>query len=120
MAKFYEISFWIKKDYEPEKIEDKILKILEDLKFELVKKIPSKMKSMAYPIKKEISGYFGTIYFSGEPEKIFILNQKIKAIPEILRYITLKRKAIKVQPETNQTKESVQPKLEEAVLKNES
>ncbi|MCS7200907.1 MAG: 30S ribosomal protein S6 [Patescibacteria group bacterium] len=85
----YELSFWLRSDGQVAL--DKINKILGELGIDVVKTIAPKEGKLAYPIKKETSGLFGTIYFQAEAEKIFTLKSKLKTMPEILRFIILKR-----------------------------
>jgi len=115
MKKIYEISFWIRKDYEPEEIEEKILSFLKDLDLELIKKMPSKMKDLAYPINKETQAYFGTIYLYSEPNKISLLEKKLKSLSEILRFVILERKTLKLPSEQNQLKEVSKAEVEKVL-----
>lgn len=117
----YEISFWLRKESNVEDVEEKIINFFKELNFEILKKIPSKSKNTAYPIEKETSGYFGTIYFWGKPQSIKEFNEKVKSLPEVLRFVILKRKAIKIQPENNQQTESLTNKeLSSLSSQNES
>ena len=92
--KIYEISFWARQD-RGEEVSDKILSLIKEFDFELIKKMPLKTKEMAYPIMKEKIGDFGTIYFYGTQEKIENFKNRIKKIENILRFIVLKRKILK-------------------------
>lgn len=85
----YELSFWIKLG--SEKVIDKINQLFQELNLEIVKTVNLKEGKLAYPIKKETMGLFGTIYFKGEPEKVLLLKTKLKNFNEILRFIILKR-----------------------------
>ncbi len=94
--KIYEITFWARQN-KGEQVEEKLLSLLEKFNFELIKKIPLKTKELAYPIDKETSGELGTIYFYGLPEKIEELKNKVKQIKEILRFIILVRRGLKIE-----------------------
>jgi ribosomal protein S6 len=51
---------------------------------------------MAYPIQKEKVGKFGTFYFNADKEKIEEFKNKVRGLPEILRFIILRRKHLKL------------------------
>jgi ribosomal protein S6 len=85
----YELSFWLK--IGSETVVDKINKLFQDLNLEIIKTINLKEGKLAYPIKKETLGLFGTIYFQGEADKVLLLKSKLKNFPEILRFIILRR-----------------------------
>ena len=89
----YELSYWLKSEVE----ENKNLKeLLEKFGFELIHENPPKIRNMAYPINKEKIGKFGTFYFYAQPEKIEEFKNKLKNLDEILRFIILKRKQLKL------------------------
>lgn len=92
----YEITFWTKEN-RGEEVEKKIFSLLNEFNFELIKKIPLKTKELAYPINKEKFGQLGTIYFYGNPTKIEDFKIKFKQIKEILRFIIVKRKSVKIE-----------------------
>jgi ribosomal protein S6 len=94
MKQTYELSFWLKNDAE-ENV-SQLRKLFENFKFEIIQEIPPKTKTLAYPIQKETVGKFGTIYFYAEKEKIEEFKNKVKALPEILRFIILRRKHLKL------------------------
>jgi ribosomal protein S6 len=94
MKQIYELSFWLKNDVD----ENDVLleKLLENFNFEIIQKIPPKTKPLAYSIKKETIGKFGTFYFYADKEKIEEFKNKVKGLPEILRFIILRRKHLKL------------------------
>jgi ribosomal protein S6 len=94
MKQTYELSFWLKNDAD-ENV-PKLKKLFENFKFEIIQEIPPKTKNLAYPIKKETVGKFGTIYFYAEKEKIEEFKSKVRGLPEILRFIILQRKHLKL------------------------
>ncbi len=93
----YELSGWIKNDVDENNFMTQIKKLLEDFKFELINEQCSKTKKLAYPIKKEEFGKFFTFYFYGNNKDIENFKNKIKKINEILRFIILKRKYLKIK-----------------------
>ncbi len=92
--KIYELTFWIRQGKGEETL-NKISLLMEEFNFELIKKIPLRTKEMAYPIMKDKIGDFGTVYFYGLPSKIEDFKKKIGKINNILRFVILKRKALK-------------------------
>lgn len=92
MKNTYEISYWLKIDSDKEKVK----KILEEMNLELIEEVPPKERVPAYPINKETIGLFGTLYFYAEPEKVEILKEKIRPLNDVLRFIILKRKYLKI------------------------
>jgi ribosomal protein S6 len=90
----YELSYWLKADEQEENI--KFEDIFKNFDFEVIQEIQPKIKHMAYPIKKENIGKFGTFYFYGQKDKIEDFKNKIKSIDRILRFVILKRKSFKI------------------------
>ncbi len=103
----YEVTYWLRQEVNSEEIENKILDKIEKLNFEIYKKIPVKIKNLAYPIAKEVVGQLGTIYFYGTPDKINDLSDYLKKMKEILRFIILKRKVLK-EDNLNKTKDELE------------
>ncbi len=50
---------------------------------------------LAYPIRKQSSGYFATIIFQAEAEKVKALKDKLDKEKEVLRSIVLIKKPVK-------------------------
>jgi ribosomal protein S6 len=98
MKQTYELSFWLKNDAD-ENV-PQLKKLFENFKFEIIQEIPPKTRTMAYPIQKEKVGKFGTIYFNAEKEKIEEFKNKVRGLPEILRFIILRRKHLKLNNKT--------------------
>lgn len=89
----YELSYWLKNEVE----ENKILKdLLEKFGFELIHENPPKVRNLAYPINKERTAKFGTFYFYATSDKIEEFKNKLRNLNEILRFIILKRKHLKL------------------------
>ena len=89
----YELSYWLKSEVEENK---NIKDLLEKFKFEIIHENPPKLRNLAYPINKEKMAKFGTFYFYAQPEKIDEFKNKLKNNNEILRFIILRRKQLKV------------------------
>jgi ribosomal protein S6 len=90
----YELSFWLKNDAD-ENI-PQLKKLFKDFNFEIIQEIPPKVKNLAYPIQKEVIAKFGTFYFYADKEKIEEFKNKLKAFSDILRFIILRRKHLKL------------------------
>ena len=91
---FYELSFWLKPQLEEEEVSQKISQIQriiqEEGGYNVEASLP-KLKLLAYPIKKETSGYFIYIQFEISPEKLLAVEKKLKQEQDILRYLIVKR-----------------------------
>ncbi|MCD6568535.1 30S ribosomal protein S6 [bacterium] len=91
---FYELSFWLKPQLEEEEVSQKVSQIQriiqEEGGYNVEASLP-KLKLLAYPIKKETSGYFIYIQFEISPEKLLAVEQKLKQEQDILRYLIVKR-----------------------------
>jgi ribosomal protein S6 len=94
MKQSYEFSYWLKESANEEN--PALRKLFDDFKFEIIQEAPPKTKKLAYPINKESIGKFGTFYFYADPEKIDEFKNKVQKISDILRFIILKRKHLKL------------------------
>jgi len=98
--KTYEITFIAQED-----LKDKPIKtVLTALSGKLLDTTSIGEKQFAYKIKKETRGFYTTVLFELEPEKIPELNKKLAQEEEILRFIIVAKKpsqllAAEVKPE---------------------
>ena len=89
----YEIMFIVKATME----EDKIKKVSEDLQ-KLLNTKTSKViefkemgrKKLAYPIKKEISGYYYVMTVEADKESIHEFDRKVSINENVLRHLIIK------------------------------
>ena len=89
----YEIMFIVKATME----EDAIKKTSEDVQ-KLINKKPSKViefkemgrKKLAYPIKKEVSGYYFVMTVEADHETIAEFDRKVSINEKILRHLIIK------------------------------
>ena len=89
----YEIMFIVKATME----EDVIKKTSEDVQ-KLINKKPSKViefkemgrKKLAYPIKKEVSGYYFVMTVEADHETIAEFDRKVSINENILRHLIIK------------------------------
>lgn len=78
---------------------------------------PSK-KKLAYLIKKQIQAYLVNLTFQLNPDKIAILEKKLKGENEILRYLLLAKRVFKISSKPARTR-SIVRKPREALPKKE-
>ena len=89
----YEIMFIVKSTME----EDKIKKVSEDLQ-KLLNTKTSKViefkemgrKKLAYPIKKEVSGYYYVMTVEADKESIHEFDRKVSINENVLRHLIIK------------------------------
>lgn len=89
----YEIMFIVKSTME----EDKIKKVSEDLQ-KLLNTKTSKViefkemgrKKLAYPIKKEISGYYYVMTVEADKDSIHEFDRKVSINENVLRHLIIK------------------------------
>ena len=89
----YEIMFIVKTTME----EDAIKKVSDDLQ-KLINKKPSKViefkemgrKKLAYPIKKEVSGYYYVMTVEADHETISEFDRKVSINENLLRHLIIK------------------------------
>jgi len=55
-------------------------------------------KKLAYPIKKAVAGYYNLLSFDLEPSKLPALEQKLRLLTEILRFLLVIKKPVKEKP----------------------
>lgn len=113
--KIYEITFITKED-----LKDKPLKEdLEKLGGKILSISGIGEKNFTYPIKKETKGFYTTISFEIEPEKLIDLNQKLSLHDDILRHLIIIGKTAQVEmPKLPKpAKEIEAPKVEKKEIK---
>lgn len=88
--KNYEIGFLMKTEQDREDL----VKILKDRQFLIIDDGEFSRIKLAYPIKKENFAYFGYLYFSGNPKSVKELENELKVLPKILRFIIISQSVI--------------------------
>jgi ribosomal protein S6 len=98
---FYELAFWIKLDANPEEELKKIIELIKKYKGDVFYESGLKKRRTAYPIQKEIMGYFGYVLFNGTKETPVKVNEDLRFFKNVLRYLIVKRKVLssKERPE---------------------
>ena len=89
----YEIMFIVKSTNEEaqvKKVAEEIEKIFKDNKANIVDTKELGLKKLAYPIKKEINGYYYVFNFEAPVEAIKEINRKISINENILRHLIIK------------------------------
>lgn len=89
--KNYEIGFLVKEESDTQEI----AKIISDYNATILNQGQIKKIQLAYPIKKEMSAYFGYLSFSMSPQIITKLNDSLKINPKILRLLIITPSAAK-------------------------
>lgn len=94
MKKNYEVMLVIDGNLEDDAV-NSLIKTTTDLisknKGELEKTDNWGRKKLAYPIKKQTSGYYSLIYFAGEPETVKELDRVLKITDGIFRFLIVHR-----------------------------
>lgn len=90
----YDLSYWLKLDCDPEQEEKRILELLQNNNCEIKLNLDPKKKNLAYPINKETSGYFGTVYFCAEKDVVPKLEKSLLTFANVLRFLIVKRKTL--------------------------
>lgn len=89
--KSYELSYLITpeiSDSEVKNFQEKIIAFVQE-KGVLVDTRLAKKIGLAYPIKKRVSAFFATLGFQSKTEDLSELEKKIKAEPNVIRYLIL-------------------------------
>ncbi len=94
-------------------VSKKVKKLIEQLGGKISKEENLGNKKLAYPIKQIYRGFYLLLNFEIDPKKLKELDQKLKLMSEILRYLITK--AIKVKKVVRLSRK----KQEEQTLKSE-
>lgn len=89
----YEMMFIVKSANEEtkvKKIAEEIEKLAKENKAKVTEFKELGLKKLAYPIKKEINGYYYVMNFTAPVEAIKELNRKISINENILRHLIIK------------------------------
>lgn len=92
---FYELAAFLSSNLSDTEAEEKfnnIIKQIEELNGLILETNLPRLEPLAYPIKKETSGYFCVVTFKVESEMIEEIQKRLKLLPEILRFMIVKKK----------------------------
>ena len=90
----YEMMFIVKSQGEEKDVKSvfsDVEKILKDNNAKISESKDLGLKKLAYPIKKEINGYYGLITFDVASEAIAEIKRKISINESILRHLIVKK-----------------------------
>lgn len=85
---FYEIGFV----FNAEDNKAEVIKLIKDLEGEILREGEVFKIKLAYPIKKQNSGFFSFLQFFLKPENLTNLKKTLKFNPSILRFLVIKLK----------------------------
>lgn len=89
----YEMMFIVKATMESENVKataESIKKLVTDLKGNVVEYKELGEKKLAYPIKKELNGYYFLMQFEANKEVEAELNRKVGLDENVLRHLIIK------------------------------
>ena len=98
--KQYEITFITKEPFDVAQGKDQknpVKAEIEALGGKILNVSSIGQKNFTYTIKKEKSGFYTTVAFAMEPQKLMDLNKKIALKEEVLRHLIILYKAAKVE-----------------------
>lgn len=90
----YEMMFIVKSQGEEKAVKGvfaDVEKILKDNNAKISESKDLGLKKLAYPIKKEINGYYGLITFEVAKEAITEIKRKISINESVLRHLIVKK-----------------------------
>ena len=90
----YEMMFIVKSQGEEKDVKGVVTaveKILKDNKAKISDSKDLGLKKLAYPIKKEINGYYHLINFEAEKDAIAEIKRKISINESVLRHLIIKK-----------------------------
>lgn len=96
--KIYEINYLTSPDFSEEEMiafQEKINNWIQEEKGILGEIVKPVKKILAYPIKKTVQAYLGSINFQLNANKLISIEKKIKAEGKIIRYLILAKKPLK-------------------------
>lgn len=108
----YEITFITKEDLK----EPVVKKNVEALSGRILSEVKLGQKNFVYPIRKEKNGFYTSLVFAIEPQKIQDLNKKLLLEEEILRFLIVTinvNKAMAEVPEVELKPEEITGKPED-------
>lgn len=116
----YEIGYMLIGALPEEKAHEavgKIRSLIESGKNIVVEESPPKLRKLAYPVKKQVDGFFGWIKFLAKQSDIRDLNAQIEKLPEILRLLIVETKREELAERKAKTKKKVITEEEKTQIK---
>ena len=123
----YELSYIVSPEITSEEAEAKAKEfeaLVQSKEGVIVKQNNPVAKTLAYPIKKRASGFFGVLEFQLEPEKMVEIKEVIEKDKKIVRHmIVIKRPAKPIKERRSRTKTAptfeIEKKTEEVAVEAE-
>ena len=118
--KHYELTYIISsgiKSEEAENLKKEVEVFVQSKGGVIVKSEKTVPQSLAYPIKKNSSGFFVTLEFQGEEKEIKELKEKLEKEKGILRHFIIVKKPIKHMKERRTKKPQISQKESSDVFK---
>ena len=113
--KIYELNYLISPDFSGEEIttfQEKINNWIQEEKGILGEINKPVKKILAYPIKKMMQVYLGSINFQVNPEGLLNIEKKLKSDEKIIRYLILAKRPRKISARTlRRTLKKIEPTL---------
>jgi small subunit ribosomal protein S6 len=100
--KTYELTYIITPEITSEEAEAKAKELESKIQSSdglILKQTSPIAKTLAYPIKKRASGFFGVIELQAEPEKLKEIRETVSKNDKISRYIIIEKEPLKPRKE---------------------
>ncbi len=120
MKKLYDLTYWLKANSNINEEEEKILNLLKKFDVDIIYTIAPRKRNFAYRINDEIYGFLGSIFFNTTAKEIIAINQALKEIKSILRFLIIKRKTLPLAIQKLITRESSSVDQDKNLVLNES
>ena len=98
----YELTYIISSEITSEQAEEEsknIESLIQSKEGIILKSVKVAPKTLAYPIKKQSSGFFGVLEFQLEPENLGEIKEKIQKNGKIIRHMIIINNPPKIQKE---------------------
>jgi len=100
---------------ETSSIAEKVRAQIKELGGEAKKEYISEKKKLAFPIKKQNQGFYATVVFEMEPEKIDELNTFLRSSNDILRHMIINQAELRTE-KISKKPARIKPANSEAVI----
>ena len=121
--KHYELTYIISTgvaETEHPEIKQKLDAILEKADVNITDKQDLGKKKFTYAINKIRHGFYQVIEFNAMPDQIIKLNEELKLLPQILRFLIIKKKELTVEEKTKEQEiKAAKAKGKEEAIKTE-
>jgi len=100
--KTYELTYIVSSEITAEEVEAETKNIeffIQDKKGIILKSEKPSPRTLAYPIKKQSSGFFSVLEFQLEPEHLGELKEKLQKDDKIIRHMLIIKDPVKIQKE---------------------